>query len=119
HRPRVFCMEWVDPPFCGGHWMRELVDIAGGRDDLAAAHQPSRRIEWDKVVAFAPEVIVLTCCGFDLGRCAEEGETLAHMPGAPDLPAFANGRVYATDGSAYFSRPGPRIVESLEILAHL
>ena len=118
-RPRVFCMEWVDPPFRGGHWMKELVEIAGGRDDLAVLHRPSSRVEWEKVKAFAPEVIVLTCCGFNLERCAQEGEILARMEGARDLPAFKSGRVYATDGSAYFSRPGPRIVESLEIHAHL
>ena len=119
NRPRVFCMEWVDPPFCGGHWMKELVEIAGGRDDLAVLNRPSRRIEWEKVLEFAPEVIVLTCYGFDLSRCVQEGEILANLEGARDLPAIKAGRVYATDGSAYFSRPGPRIVESLEILAHL
>jgi iron complex transport system substrate-binding protein len=119
HRPRVFLMEWVDAPFRGGHWMKELVDYAGGRDDLAVLHRPSSRVEWKKVQAFAPEVIVLTCCGFSLARCAQEGEILAKMEGAQELPALKSGRVYATDGSAYFSRPGPRIVESLEILAHL
>jgi len=118
-RPRTFCMEWVDPPFCGGHWMKELVDFAGGRDDLAKDRWPSRRIDWSRVVEFSPEVIVLTCCGFELHRCKEEGEILARYEGALDLPAAKNGRVYATNGSAYFSRPGPRIVESLEILAHL
>src|SRR5579862_3468568 len=70
-RPRVFCMEWVDPPFCGGHWMKELVEIAGGRDDLAVMHRPSRRIDWKNVLDFAPDVIVLTCCGFSLTRCAQ------------------------------------------------
>jgi iron complex transport system substrate-binding protein len=119
HRPRVFCMEWVNPPYCGGHWMRELVEIAGGCDDLALLHRPSCRIQWSKVLGFAPEVIVLTCCGFNLGRSAQEGETLATFEGVHDLPAVKAGRVYATDGSAYFSRPGPRIVESLEILGHL
>lgn len=119
YRPRVFLMEWVDPPFRGGHWMKELVEYAGGRDDLAVLHRPSSRVEWERVRAFAPEVIVLTCCGFNLARCAREGEILAKMEGARDLPALNSGRVYATDGSAYFSRPGPRIVESLEILAHL
>lgn len=118
-RPRTFCMEWVDPPFCGGHWMKELVDFAGGRDDLAKDRWPSRSIDWQRVVEFSPEVIVLTCCGFELQRCMQEGEILARYVGALDLPAAKNGRVYATDGSAYFSRPGPRIVESLEILAHL
>lgn len=118
-RPRVFAMEWVDPPYCGGHWMKELVEIAGGRDDLAVLHRPSRRIEWSRVLDFAPKIIVLTCCGFNLERCAREGQILAEFEGTRDLPAAKTGRIYATDGSAYFSRPGPRIVESLEILAHL
>lgn len=119
HRPRVFCMEWVDPPYCGGHWMKELVEIAGGRDDLSNLHRPSYRIDWKRVRELAPEVIVLTCCGFDLPRCEREGELLARFEGVGDLPAARSGRIFATDGSAYFSRPGPRIVESLEILAHL
>jgi iron complex transport system substrate-binding protein len=119
HRPRVFLMEWVSPPYCGGHWMGELAEIAGGRDDLALLHGPSCRIEWSKVLDFAPEVIVLTCCGFDLGRSEQERETLAKFEGVHDLPAAKAGRIYATDGSAYFSRPGPRIVDSLEILSHL
>lgn len=119
HRPRVFCMEWVDPPFCGGHWMKELVDLAGGRDEIAADRRPSRRIDWQRVLDFAPEVIVLTCCGFDLHRCAAEAEILATFERVDELPAAKSGRIFATDGSAYFSRPGPRIVESLEILAHL
>jgi iron complex transport system substrate-binding protein len=119
YRPRVFCMEWVNPPFCGGHWMRELVDIAGGRDDLSNDRRPSYRVDWNQVLAFAPEVIVLTCCGFDLHRCMQEGEILATLEGVFGLPAAKAGRIFATDGSAYFSRPGPRIVDSLEILAHL
>jgi iron complex transport system substrate-binding protein len=118
-RPRVFAMEWVNPPYCGGHWMKELVEIAGGRDDLAVLHRPSRRIEWNRVLDFAPEIMVLTCCGFNLERCEREGEILAEFEGARDLPAAKTRRIYAADGSAYFSRPGPRIVESLEILAHL
>jgi iron complex transport system substrate-binding protein len=119
NRPRVFCMEWVDPPFCGGHWMKELVDLAGGRDDLAAAGRPSRRIDWRCALEFAPEIVVLICCGFELSRCAGEAEILSRFEGVHELPAAKSGRIFATDGSAYFSRPGPRIVESLEILAHL
>lgn len=118
-RPRVLCLEWVDPPFCGGHWMKELVEFAGGRDDLAQLHRPSRRIEWDRVREFAPEVLVLTCCGYNLERCRQEAALLTTFDGAADLPAVRSGRVYATDGSAFFARPGPRIVEGLEILAHL
>jgi iron complex transport system substrate-binding protein len=118
-RPRVFCMEWVQPPYCGGHWMKELVEIAGGRDDLAHLHRPSYRIEWRRVLDYAPEIIVLTCCGFNLERNLREAETLAACEGFWSLPAAKSGRIFATDGSAYFSRPGPRIVDSLEILAHL
>jgi iron complex transport system substrate-binding protein len=118
-RPRVFCMEWVSPPYGAGHWMKELVEIAGGRDALARAHQPSRRIKWSSVLDFDPEVMVLTCCGLDLERCERERETLAKFERVHDVSAAKARRIYATDGSAYFSRPGPRIVESLEILAHL
>jgi iron complex transport system substrate-binding protein len=117
--PRVFCMEWVDPPFCGGHWMKELVHIAGGRDDLASDGGPSRRIDWNYVVEFAPEIVVLTCCGFDLGRCAGEADILARFKRVHELPAARSRRIFVTDGSAYFSRPGPRIIDSLEILAHI
>ena len=99
--------------------MKELVEIAGGTDGLANLHKPSYRIEWRRVLEFAPEVIVLTCCGFGLDRVAQEGEILAAFEGFSDLPATKTGRIFATDGSSYFSRPGPRIVDSLEILAHL
>jgi len=118
-KPRVFCMEWVDPPFCGGHWMKELVDFVGGRDDLANPGRPSYRIDWRRVIEFSPEIIVLTCCGFNLQRCLQESGVLSGFEKVMSLPAAKSGRVYATDGSAYFSRPGPRIVDSLEILAHL
>lgn len=119
YRPRVFCMEWVDPPYCGGHWMPELVEIAGGRDELARLRQPSTRIEWKRVLEFDPEIIVLTCCGLELQRCEQEYAALLQFEGASSLAAVVNGRVFATDGSHFFARPGPRIIESLEILAHL
>ena len=118
-RPRVFCMEWADPPYCGGHWMKRLVDIAGGIDELANADRPSYRIEWKKIIEFAPEVMVLTCCGFKLSKVEQEARGLTRYDGLFDLPAVRNNRVYATNGSDYFSRPGPRIIDSLEILAHL
>ncbi len=119
HRPRVFCVEWVNSPYCGGHWMKELVEIAGGHDGLADLDRPSHRVDWDRVTNFSPEVIVLTCCGFSLERCKSEGDLLAKYEGVHALPAVRAGRVFATDGSSYFSRPGPRIVDSLEVLAHL
>ena len=93
--------------------------MAGGNDELANLRRPSQRIEWRRVLAFAPEIIVLTCCGFNLERNLKEAELLARFDGALDLPAVRSGRVFATDGSSYFSRPGPRIVESLGILAHV
>jgi iron complex transport system substrate-binding protein len=119
HRPRVCCLEWADPPYCGGHWMSELVEIAGGRDDLAVRHRPSHRIEWQAIGAFAPEIVVLTCCGYDLERCAQEARVLAQREEIRDVPALRTGAVFATDSSSYFARPGPRIVESLEILASI
>jgi len=119
YRPRVFCMEWVDPPYCGGHWMKELVEIAGGDDALAVRHRPSSRVAWQDVLDFAPEIIVLTCCGFDVERASRESWILAGFPGAHGLPAIRNNQVFATDSAAYFARPGPRIVDSLEILAHI
>ena len=118
-KPSVLCLEWVDPPYCGGHWMKELVEIAGGTDNFSNHHRPSHRLDWQRVLELPPDLIVLTCCGFSLDRCAEEGHILTKLEGVRDLPATISGRVFATDGSAYFSRPGPRIVESLEILAHL
>ena len=119
YKPRVFCMEWVNPPYCGGHWMKELVEIAGGQDALSHHYKPSYRIDWNRVLEFAPEVIVLTCCGFDLHRCKQEAESLATFDGVFASPAAKAGHIFANDGSAYFSRPGPRIVDSLEILAHM
>jgi len=118
-RPRVFCMEWVNPPYCGGHWMKRLVEIAGGVDALAASGRPSTRIEWQRVVDFAPEIMVLTCCGYKLARVIQEAELLSGLAQFHELPAAKTNRIFATNGSDYFSRPGPRIVDSLEILAHL
>ncbi|HMQ31554.1 MAG TPA: cobalamin-binding protein [Chloroflexaceae bacterium] len=119
-RPRVACLEWFDPPFGPGHWLPELVAIAGGRPGLGSPGEPSRRLQWGEVIAFAPEVIVLTPCGFDLERAIGEARAiLPFRPGWAALPAVRAGRVYAVDGNSYFSRPGPRIVDSLELLAGL
>ena len=115
--PRVFCMEWADPPYCGGHWMKDLVEIAGGDDALAIRNKPSRRIEWQAVRDADPEIVVLTCCGFDLDRCTEEARLLAARGDIRNVAALRTGAVFATDSAAYFARPGPRIVDSLEILA--
>jgi iron complex transport system substrate-binding protein len=119
-RPRVACLEWLSPTYGPGHWLPELVELAGGRPGLGVAHANSRRVAWNDVIAFAPEVIVVAPCGMDLRRTVEEAQrVLPSRTGWNALPAVRQGRVYAVDGNAYFSRPGPRIVDSLELLAEL
>src|SRR5947207_3091638 len=117
HRPRCFLMEWVDPPFCSGHWGPELVEIAGGHDPLGRKHQPSAEVEWQHVLDACPEVIVLALCGYDISRARCDYELLVKFPGFDSIPAVRSGEIYVVNASAYFSRPGPRIVDSLEILA--
>jgi iron complex transport system substrate-binding protein len=110
-------MEWVDPPFCCGHWGPELVEIAGGLDPLGRKHQPSAQIEWKQVLDARPEIIVLALCGYDIDRARRDYELLRRFPAFGSIPAADSGQVYVVNASAYFARPGPRIVESLEILA--
>jgi iron complex transport system substrate-binding protein len=117
HRPRCFLMEWIDPPFCSGHWGPELVEIAGGFDSLGRKHQPSVQIEWQQVLEARPEVIVLALCGYDIARAERDYELLRRLPGFDSLPAAQNGRIHLVNASAYFARPGPRIVDSVEVLA--
>jgi iron complex transport system substrate-binding protein len=117
-RPRVALLEWLEPPFSCGHWNPELVRLAGGVEGLGREGQPSRTLRWEDVVAWQPEVVVLACCGFSVERTLGDLPLLRSVPGWQDIPAVRSGRVYVTDGSHYFSRPGPRLVDSLEILAH-
>jgi iron complex transport system substrate-binding protein len=114
---RCFLMEWVDPPFCSGHWGPELVEIAGGYDPLGRKHRPSAQIDWQHVLDARPDVIVLALCGYDVNRALRDCELLRTFPDFDSLPAARCGEVYLVDASAYFARPGPRIVDSLEILA--
>jgi iron complex transport system substrate-binding protein len=118
-RPRVFCMEWIDPVYCSGHWVPEMVRIAGGVDKLGREGVDSVRISWNDVVQWAPEVLVVMPCGCGLAKAAEQGRQLFHYPGWSELPAVREGRVYAADANSYFARPGPRVVEGTELLAHL
>lgn len=118
-RPRVFCMEWFDPVYCSGHWVPEMVKIAGGLDSLSKAGADSVRIPWADVVAWKPEVLILTPCGFDLAQTIEQSQQLFNFPGWSTLPAVRDGRVYAVDANSYFARPGPRVVDGTELLAHL
>jgi len=117
HRPRCFLMEWVDPPFCSGHWGPELVEIAGGHDPLGRKHQPSVQIDWHQVLDAQPEIIVLALCGYDIDRARRDYEILRRFADFDSLPAAQSGEIYVVNASAYFARPGPRIVDSLEIIA--
>jgi iron complex transport system substrate-binding protein len=117
HRPRCFLMEWIDPPFCSGHWGPELVEVAGGYDLLGRKHRPSAQIEWQQVLEARPEVIVLALCGYDLNRGRRDFELLRRFAGFDSIPAARSDAIYVVDAGAYFARPGPRIVDSLEILA--
>jgi iron complex transport system substrate-binding protein len=118
-RPRCCHLEWIDPLFCSGHWTPEVVEIAGGTDPLGRKGLPSIRISWEQIVEARPEILVLACCGYDAERTLQDIEILKRQPQWETLPAVFNGRVYAVNGSAYFSRPGPRIVDSLEIMAEI
>jgi iron complex transport system substrate-binding protein len=117
-RPRVVLLEWIDPPFCCGHWSPELVRLAGGLEVIAREGEPSRTISWDEVLRADPEVLFIACCGFNAERTQQDLPLLARNPGFNELSCVRFSRVYVTDGNAYFSRPGPRLVDSLEILAH-
>ena len=117
-RPRVTFLEWLDPPFSSGHWNPELVRIAGGIEGLGKEGQPSRRIRWDEVSAWQPDVIAIACCGFTIERTCQDLAGTHAITGWHELPAVRSGRVYVADGSHYFNRPGPRLIESLELLAH-
>ena len=110
-------MEWVDPPFCSGHWGPDLVEIASGHDSLGRKHQPSVQIEWEQVLDARPEIIVLALCGYGVDLARRDYQLLQRFPHFDSLPAARHGGIYAVDASAYFARPGPRIVDSLEILA--
>jgi iron complex transport system substrate-binding protein len=118
-RPRVFCMEWIDPVYCSGHWVPEMVRIAGGIDSLGREGKDSVRIPWQDVLQWEPEVLIVMPCGFGLEKAAGQARQLSTYPGWADLPAVRDNRVYAVDANSYFARPGPRVVEGTELLAHL
>jgi iron complex transport system substrate-binding protein len=118
HRPRVALLEWLDPPFSCGHWSPQLVRLAGGIEGLGQEGCPSRTVRWDEVMTWQPEVVFVACCGLNAERTLQDLSLVQSIPGWQDLPAVRAGRVYVTDGSQYFSRPGPRLVDSLEIIAH-
>jgi iron complex transport system substrate-binding protein len=115
--PRVVCIEWTDPIMAGGHWVPEMVRIAGGVDPLGVAGEPSRYALWPEVTGACPDIMVLMPCGFDLDRTLGLVPEVTSRPGFAELPCARTGRIIAVDGSAYFNRPGPRIIDGLSILA--
>jgi len=117
--PRVFVTEWLEPPYSAGHWVPDMVAAAGGTDVAGMSGEPSHRMRWMDVAALDPDVVVLAPCGFDLDRTIGEIvplELSAHLLGTP---ARQESRVYAVDANGYFSRPAPRVVDGVELLAHL
>ncbi|MBU6400111.1 MAG: ABC transporter substrate-binding protein [Verrucomicrobia bacterium] len=118
-RPRVFCLEWADPYYGSGHWVPEMVESAGGQDALGRKGADSVRLRWRDIAAWAPEVLIVSPCGFGLDRGVSQAETLLRQPGWKNLPAVRAGRVFAVNANAYFARPGPRVIDGIELLAHL
>jgi iron complex transport system substrate-binding protein len=116
-RPRTAAVEWLDPLFIGGHWIPEMVGIAGGENLLNRPYERSRTARWPELGDAGPEVLIHMPCGFGLEHAEAEAKGLHDIAELRGVPALENGAVFATDASAYFSRPGPRIVDGLEILA--
>jgi iron complex transport system substrate-binding protein len=117
-RPPVTLLEWIDPPFTCGHWSPELVEMAGGVEGIGKAGVPSRTMAWQELLDWQPEALFIACCGFTMERTLEDLPILRGYPGWEALPCVREGRVYVVNGSDYFSRPGPRLVDSLEMLAY-
>lgn len=118
-RPKVAILEWLDPLFDGGHWYPELIEMAGGTPCFGHRDKPSCSRSWEDLVEAQPDVILVSLCGFDLERTVQDIPLLANRSGFLTLPAVLKGQTYMVDGNSYFSRPGPRLVDSLEILANL
>jgi iron complex transport system substrate-binding protein len=115
-RPRVLCLEWLDPPYVAGHWVPEMVERAGGVDVLGHQGKPSFRVDWEMVLAGRPEVIVIMPCGYSLAAAEAEFRKLPLPRGWKDLPAVRDDRVFVVEASGYFSRPGPRLAAGLGVL---
>lgn len=118
-RPRVFFLEWIDPYFCAGHWVPEMIELAGGVDALGRKGADSVRIALSDIAQWAPDILIVSPCGFGLDASFEHARELLRQPGVRDLPAVRNDRVFAVNADAYFARPGPRVVDGVELLAHI
>ncbi|MBD2041899.1 cobalamin-binding protein [Microcoleus sp. FACHB-672] len=119
HSPTVACIEWTEPLMAAGNWIPELVSLAGGESVFGVAGKHSPWLKWEELAAADPEVIIFMPCGFDLERTRQDAMPLIKNPEWQNLQAIKTGKVYITDGNAYFNRPGPRLVDSLEILAEI
>ena len=119
HRPRVLHLEWVEPLMCGGHWIPEMVEFAGGVNCFGDKHSGSFRLEWQEVVASQPDVILVMPCGFNVVRALQDVAVLTQYEEWATLPAVQQQQVYIIDGNAYTSRSGPRLVYGLEIIAEM
>lgn len=117
-RPELVFLEWLEPPFNAGHWTPELIEYAGGISLLSNKHKPSVTLDWDLVVKAEPDVLFIACCGYDLTRTLEDMPILTGKDEWSTMKSVKQNKVYLTDGNAYFSRPGPRLVDGLEIMAH-
>jgi iron complex transport system substrate-binding protein len=116
---KAFFMEWVDPIYCGGHWVPAMIEWAGGADEISKPNVDSVRIPWEEVVCFNPEILIVAPCGFGAQDALKQAEQLKSRPGWKSLTAVRQGRVFAVDANSYFARPGLRLVDGVEILAHL
>jgi iron complex transport system substrate-binding protein len=118
-RPRVAFLEWLQPFYVGGHWVPEMIELAGGRDVLGRVHTASFRVTLEEIVAAAPEIIVVSPCGYSAEQARSEYLAMAHSHEWNRIPAVQSGRVYALEANSYFSRPGPRLITGIEALAGL
>jgi iron complex transport system substrate-binding protein len=119
HRPCAAILEWIDPLYSAGHWNPELIELAGGHEMIGLPGQRSRTIAWNELTIASPQVLVIACCGFSIERAMRDIHILTSNPNWNSLPCVQNNRVAVVDGSAYFNRPGPRLVDSLELVAHI
>ncbi len=119
NRPTVACIEWIDPLMAAGNWIPELVQMAGGEPLFGVAGEHSPWLKWEEMAIANPAIIIFMPCGFDLSRTRSEAIEVIQRPEWQSLQAVQTGRIYLTDGNAYFNRPGPRLVDSLEILAEI
>lgn len=119
HKPRVLCVEWLKPIMNAGHWVPEMVEIAGGIEGLANSGEPSTCVDWNNIVEYDPEVIILMSCGYTTRRTLDEAKRIFDFKQLETVSAVRNGRVFATDGHNYFSRSGPRLFDAVRILAQM